>query len=293
MAYRYIKTDLVQLTPELAETFDAMGRERGERPFNPQRFSFLQSKLDCGKFYPPRWRTCYVRDTQQIVRIDGQHSSRMLASSNGSFPIGMVAIIDRFECDTIEDLEDLFCEFDSRKSARTTRDMISCAKSLYELLDNVDDAATRKVLDGLAYKRAIEEDDANPSARNIGPEERAKMIHHYSEFILWCDEFARDRTLRWDCVIAAVYATWLVDKTASLLFWREVRDESGEHGSVSRALQKLLRDVESVSNDRKARGTSCNRRELYAKCIHGWNAWRGGRSTRFRYTAGAATPLPI
>lgn len=287
MAYRHVKVEVVPLTQKLAEEFSNMGRGRGERPFKHERHSFLQVKLENGKLYPPRWRTCYVRSTGETLRLDGQHSSYMLANCNGSFPNGMVVIIDRFECDTPDDLDELFNEFDSRKSARTPSDMVVSTASRYEELDDVKPMVTTRILNGLAFVRAITEDDAAPNAKTISIEERAKNIHRYRDFIVWCAEFASASALKWDCVIAAIYMTYVRDKDAAQQFWRMVRDESGEFGSASRSIAKVLRELDSVSNDRKSDG---NRRMVYVKCLHAWNAHRENRTTRLCYHQSTATP---
>ncbi len=290
MSYRHVKTELVMLTPELAAKFAELGRGRGERPFSHERYSFLQNKLENGTFYPPRWRVAYIHSTKQTVRVDGQHSSKLLANCNGLFPAAMLVIVDRFDCDTEDDLEDLFNEFDSRRSTRTPRDIVFSAASRYENLDDINTRTVVRIINGLAYLRAIIENDAEPNARPFGVEQRAKLISHEQEFILFCAEFASSDMLKWDCVISAIYMTWMKGRDAARDFWREVRDESGDRGSQTRVLANFLRDIQSVNNDRKH---PTNRRLVHSKCIHAWNARCENKPTILRYYHDSPTPEPV
>lgn len=79
------------LTPELATEFATMKGTIGERPIRQARIDMLKNKLADGLFFSPRWAVARIGN--ETVRVNGQHSSTMLAEANGSFPHGMSVII--------------------------------------------------------------------------------------------------------------------------------------------------------------------------------------------------------
>jgi len=281
MAIKHLLTEKLPLTKQLAQEFAGMTMRRGERQLSPSRVAWLLSLHMQGKFHSPRWRSCFVKSISRMVRVDGQHSSSMLSEMSEASLAGMEAIIDRYECDTEDDLVDLFAMFDSPRSVRSSRDLIRCAASLHDEYREIDDNVVLRLLNGIVYFNAVMENPARPTTRPYGREERAKLIATQKEFIHWAAQLATKKHMRWDCVLAAVMATYIRDRDAALQFWSLVRDEDGPIDGPVRTLANYLREIKTVQVAQQHEMNG--KRACYVKCLHAWNAWRTGETTRLRY----------
>ena len=100
--YREIACNTVPLTRSLAEDFATSPGWDGERALSPHRLRYLRREYDAGRFHAPRWCKAYM--SGRVYRGNGQHSSRMLAELNGTFPAGMMVTIKEVLCVTPDDL---------------------------------------------------------------------------------------------------------------------------------------------------------------------------------------------
>src|SRR5262245_3301389 len=82
--FRLIKSEVKTLTKEFAEYFRDLEASPTERELNPVRLAHLRAKADAGQLITFGWATAKIGD--KTVRVNGQHSSAMLAELNGSFP---------------------------------------------------------------------------------------------------------------------------------------------------------------------------------------------------------------
>jgi hypothetical protein len=93
-------------------------------------------------------------------------------------------------------------------------------------------------------------------------------------------------------VLTAMIATFRKGQGDATRFWTAVRDgENLLRKSGPFALREFLKSASlySGSNNVQQR-IVVDRRAIYAKCLHAWNAWRDGRETGLRYLP--AAPLP-
>ncbi len=85
-------------------------------------------------------------------------------------------------------------------------------------------------------------------------------------------------------VVGAMFGTYNKNEQNSTVFWRAVRDETGETPNCAdRRIAKYL----SLARNRSSYNTKATRlspvREIYVKCIHAWNAWRKNVTTNLNY----------
>lgn len=289
MAWRFVKAEILPLTRNAAQAHSVMTMNRGERPFKQSRYDWLMMALENGRFIPPRWATAVIKEGGFAVRVDGQHSSKVLAECDDSiFPRGAVAVVhmDRYECETEDDLMSVFEIFDPKKSARSIADLLSSAASLENKLHSIAPTVITRAVNGLAYAHAVIQNDAVASSKNVSPAERARLVRQHADFIVWAAQFIATK-LKADAVVAAIWFTHLRDRQAATDFWRRVRDEDGPVGSPVRVLANYLRDIDHTWS---FRDPGSSRRAVLSKCIHAWNAHREGRTTRLMYYAGSAIP---
>ena len=94
---------------------------------------------------------------------------------------------------------------------------------------------------------------------------------------------ASTKRMRRGPVAWALYATWRKSRSAAMEFWSAVRDETGETNKTPD--RKLSRWLIETSVGRRSGNP-----EMYARCIHAWNAWRTKSQTNLTYHADK--PLP-
>lgn len=265
---RQLGTKVVPLTRQLARDFVGMQASHVERPLRQKRLDFLRRELEAGNFHAPKWAVAHVGSPFPVaVRVNGQHSSMVLAEANGHFPEGLSVVIDEFACDNNGDVAELFTRFDAPESMRSTREQFGAlARGTGLLMQGLSEKnhefITSAVLVAKGDFKAV---------RKFTPHERAAVLNAERDFIAFAAPFATGRTTKPTkrlSVLAAVYLTWLRAPKDAQTFWSDVLSEADpDPNSPSRALARMLRK----STERTASADEC------ARCIHAWNAFREGR----------------
>src|SRR5262249_52168104 len=143
------------LTKELAERFKAMLPSPTERVFDPSRAKVLREKAEAGQLIAFNWAIAKVGDKE--YRVNGQHSSAVLAELNGGFPQGLRVHLDTYAVDSPDGLALLFRQFDYRKGGRTPTDVSGAYQGLYPDLVSVLRGDAKLAVEGVAwYDRNIE-----------------------------------------------------------------------------------------------------------------------------------------
>lgn len=280
MAYKYLGSKMVPLTHDFAMEFATMDTFIGERPEKAKRMKFLESRLSDGMFYAPRW--AYAWFNGKKVRMNGQHSAKVLANSNGHFPIGLQAIVDEFECETDEDLADLFSHFDHRDSARSNSDIVGAHQKTVAGVRDIRTSYVDRLLSGIVYHMT----GAYTDGARATVDERARLIRQYESYVKMFADIIKPKQVsgRVGCS-GAMFATYIANKSESFTFWNLVVNETHpEADHPTRTLGKWLRET-SLS------GEHWTPRAYYSKCIHAWNAFRRGGSTNLKYHP--KSPLPV
>lgn len=289
MSYKQVGKKDVPLTENFAKQFAALPCHAGDReretPIGRTRIAWLRNHLENGTFHDPSWATCMCREDGVTYRVNGGHSSLMLAECNGSFPKGLKATVLEFVCDSKNDLADLFDIFDPKRSSRSTKDRINAHAACEGALTTASPTAINKSLGGIAfYYRAIH------GAKGMSDEDvKVRLIHEHPQFIAWATQFVTLRRMARTGVIAAMFASWSKDEAAATTFWLEVRDESNPNNRApSRLLATFLR--ENAQQQPTNRTTGWDVRAYYAKSIHAWNSYRAGTKTDLKYYAQGDLP---
>ena len=285
--HRHIATEVVSLTKELADNFSGLPTFKGDRSRDTaagrSRIAWLEQLLHDGKFHTPKWATAALDGT--IYRVNGGHSSAMLANLNGAFPKNMQCVIDRFACETRDDLADLFSQFDPRQSLRRITDKINAHKGVHDDLDSVSPTDIQRITSGIAYYVAHDGDGPH-----LDEDAKIRLVHREQPFILWASQFSGKRHFSMTGVAAAMYATWTRHRHEAEVFWEEVRDRSNpSNTNASRMLGEFL--IENVSKKKYASGAPLwSTRAYFVKSIHAWNAWNRNETTNLRYMEDCGWP---
>ena len=154
-SYRLVKSEVRDLTPELAEEFRNLEPSPTERELNPARIRHLRIKAEAGQLVTFHWSVARLGDKR--LRMNGQHSSNMLCGLNGHFPKGLKVHIDEYEVPNKASLALLFRQFDDRKSNRSPSDVAGAYQGLYEELHDVPRGPAKMAVEAACwYDRHVE-----------------------------------------------------------------------------------------------------------------------------------------
>lgn len=278
-------------TRSLAEEYSGMTPAPHDRALNSTRSAILKKAFDMGLFRTCEWAAAYCHETKLRYRINGKHTSTLLAQMNGSLPKNLSVIVEEYECDTLQDVASLYATFDTRASVRSTHDINRIFAATVPELEDVSAKVINTTIVGIAYAN-YEEDYKRQSA-----EARAVAIIDNSEFCLWLRDLTegypneRQFSLLRGSVSAAMFKCWQKSKSQATEFWSAVRDESGVRpDSPDRKLSKFLTMSRIASRGQSNQRIACGTREMYVKCLHAWNAWRSNSTTDLKFYPAAKTP---
>ncbi len=268
---RLINSEVAPLTEELAVSFRDMDASPTEREFQQGRVTKLHQRLLQGVFLPPHWATVTLDGHR--MRMNGRHSSTMLASLNGSFPTGLFAHIDHYEVPDEAALAVLFRQFDARFSGRSAGDVAGAFQGLYEPVRSVPRVAAKLAIDGIAWHRRNLEGLPVPEGDEVYSLFREPGLH---AFINWLGQVLTIKTpeLKAIPVVAAMYET--VTATGDRDFWQLVArggDEFEEEAPAS-VLDKWLKELKEPKNAAKLAMLPVN---YYQGCLFAFRAAQEGR----------------
>jgi hypothetical protein len=284
--FELLDTVLMPLTREYAQEFAALPSFDGDRQRDSvqgrARIRWLAGLVATDQFHSPKWAVAWLNNT--MYRVNGSHSSFMLANITSKFPEGLKVVVDHFRCQSQEDLAYLFDQFDNRHSLRSVTDKVQAHKACETALASISTTMTKMALSGICWYNVHYLEGPQPDE-----DERVSLVHSFPEFIHWVRPFLAQRWLRRAGVIAAMFGTMGRDRRAATEFWTHVAEENHpENTHPTRELASFLRDA---THDRKLSGApKWDSRAFFVKSIHAWTAWRQGRLTKLKYHPRAGLP---
>ena len=255
---------------EFAIIHNSLPASPTERPIEPDRIKRLRAVLLEGRAISFAWSTVVFQG--KTYRMNGQHSSQVLAKLDSPLPEAMVFHVDRYEAETKEGMGDLFCQFDARWSSRSRGDVAGAYQGLVEGVAGCARDKAKLAIEGVLWFRRWREKvpvETDDKAYKLFFEE---SLHPFIKFV---DEVLSIKTpeMKNPGVMAALYETFsLRNEEAARAFWKHVAlDDQTDDTRPSSVLSKEL-----VAIKEKARGESTPRAEIYGKCVKAWNAFRAG-----------------
>ena len=242
----------------------------GERPITKRRMDYLHRRFIEGNFHTPCWASCRTNGTE--YRINGQHTSKMVLQV-ADFPVGLKVFMLNFKADGVEDLPELFAQFDSKYSQRNASDIAGAHGGLHSELAKM----TGQELARVCFAIALSDTNCWDLCRTRRPdeEERARLIHdnRNAEFALWVLLLIKHASTNQSGVLAAAYRTWTKDAHYADVFWRHVvREGHPDPEHPTRMLAKVLLG-------RKAdKGTAKWSAKRFM--IHSLRAWNAARTKK-------------
>lgn len=283
-AIRRVSSETRDLTPALATEFAKMPASVTERDLDPKRLKYLRETILGGIALPFMWARAKVLTDGTTYRVNGHHSSCVLAEMNGEMPQGLVAHVDDYECPDISHLPALFRQFDNRRSARTVADISGAYQMVIPELRDVPRNAARRAIEGVAwYEDRVFGADVPKGDDVFTLFERPR----YRDFVLFVGRIYSVKTPEFGTqVIGAMYATFDREPTQAEIFWNDVARQGASHEEKhpAAALDAWLLAAKDAQVKPKPM-------EIYRNCVIAWNAFRNGepieRFRRYNPTKGA------
>lgn len=293
MSWKMIeKPKTVLASASLVKEFVDMEPAPYDRPLSERRMQIYERILKAGAFRPVVWASAMCYETNCVYRVNGKHTS-LLLSKQPKLPDFYVTV-ERWGCDTLTDLGNLYNTYDSNLGSRTNSDInMAFAAAIPSLRD-----VPQKLINMTVTAAAFLKWDEN-TRRRIPQAERAEELMDRSDFVPWLQDVVKTTTtskmglskhLLRSPVVCAMLATYDRAPVVAKKFWTEVRDESApDRNDPTRILARfLVRAV--VGGGRSVGKDAVGQREMYVKCIRAWNSYRSGEATSLQYRE--ADPLP-
>ncbi len=277
----YLGTSIVKLTRQLVKELSGLPVFKGDRPFMKKRQAFLAERYASGLFYAPRFAVATMDGKR--YRMNGRHSTSMLSEVSGGLPGNLMAVIDEWKCDEPADLAVCFAQYDDRRSNRTPPEITNAHARVHSELDHISRTILCVIVNGLTYGL---EDGKGMTA--ITADNRAALLHQHQDFVLWAAPLVGSRTMSRVGVVGAMFRTYASDINDATLFWRWAANEDHpDRKHPSRVLARFL--IETARPGVHGRKV-ITARMYYVKCVHAWNAFRGGNGTALCYHRNAPIP---
>lgn len=286
--YTEIANYTLPLTRDLAVEYATRLAWPGDRDLSDSHVAWLKREYDIGKFYGPTWVKARLED--RWYRMDGKHSSIMLADLDGSFPTGLKVNIREFVCETKSDLVALYATFNGRESTRGGADYAKAVMAFHSIFCNGTELRDNAPPPAFAFRLASGIGLVlNPDRRRaLIPRERSLLINESPEFIMAASSYAANKLCKVP-VCAALFATWKTKSPRWSTFWDEVFNETNvDPGSPTRMLSRILHELHAARV--KGHPSNSSHRATFVRCLHAWNAYRSGRTTTLRYCS--KNPIP-
>lgn len=251
-------------------------------------------RVKAGQFRPVTWASAICKETGDVYRVNGKHTSTLLAGLD-VLPEFYVTV-EEYECETLEDVAKLYGTFDSAMQQRSARDIyLSFAGTVPQYQD-----VSAKII--TIIPGAIASIFQGDRGYGQTAPEKAEALLENIAFATWLNSLIIDKAggsskpgkggnLLKQPVVAAMFGNFNKSMKAATEFWTAVRDETGvEPNLPDRKLARYLLTT-GLRRDARTARTAINNREIYVKCLHAWNAWRKGETTNLNYHAEAKIPV--
>lgn len=266
-----------------------------DRPLSERRIGVYKRMLAEGRFRPVTWAKVFCKDIGETFRVNGKHTSNLLASHDPPAGCDVSVFVEEYEADTVEDVVDLYSTFDSAAQTRNATDINRQFASVIPELAGFDVATINLYVGALNY-----EPEKKTNSRTTTTTDRAEKLFDNVAVCVWLHGIigaaggrGKVSHIQRVPVVAAMLATYAKAQKAATEFWTAVRDETGPVPTCpDRVLAKWLVTTRLKNS---ASGTVPQRyiltpREFYFRSVSAWNAWRKGETTTLKYSPSYAIP---
>ena len=276
-----------KVTRSLVDQFVTMPGCPNDRPFKQRLLDLHTKSVATGVMRSPEWASTFCEETNTEYRVNGKHTS-FVFSKLDPLP-DLCVFITKYSCPTLTDVAELYATFDNKISLRSSNDIYRAFCNHNPELSALSDKR-RSVIAGGYSLHLVPEGGSSTTA-----EKRAEVFLNHPEFCIWAASIVEGKDsafLHRGAVVGSMFRMWLKSHAACREFWKLVK--SGETPLVSaadRVLQRYLLSASVNNGNGPATGKKVvGSREMMARCIIAWNAWRKGEQTILKYHAASKMP---
>jgi len=283
----------VKITKNLANEFAKMDAAIHDRPLSERRLQVYERLAMENNFRPVSWAKAYCKETGQTYRVNGKHTSTMFSGllDRDDYKHDAYAVVEIYECTSLDDVAKLYATYDSKLQARTASDINQSFASCVKGLEGISVRQINLAVSAISY---AEFQDAYSTVQAA---DRAEKLLDASGFVLWMrDLLGYDRKvdtkhLARVPVMGAARLTYLKNQKHATEFWNAVRDDTDPQPNMpTRKLSRFLLTKMVGGTHRPEGRFRTSSREFFVKSIHSWNAWRAGETTQLNYYARSGIP---
>ena len=282
--YKRIERTTMQVDKYAAMQMLEFNTYECQRPLSQKTIDMLANEIKTGYFLTGHIAMAILKYKNNYkIMVNGQHQCHSVIEV--SIPIEVDYEV--YTCFTPMDLSNLYRRFDNHRSR-------SLSDSLSPEADALNIHWKRRIIRLIVSAAILNENLV--SAPKVA---KVDLLQNYKKEGNLLDRLINDgvscRHILRAPVVWAFIKTFQKNEMDAEIFWRDVRDGAKlEKDSPALTLRNYLmsinagppRGFEPCAIPKKISST----REIYVKCIHGWNAFREGRKTVLKYTPSA--PLP-
>jgi hypothetical protein len=268
--------ELQCITPIVAASLLEKNTYVSQRALSKQHVKNLCNAIRKGEFHTGEIVLATAGDGKEHI-LNGQHQLNAVVMAGAPINVLMV----RAECPTPEDMSNLFSQFDVNKG----RSILDIVKSEVNSIDGVCwNHLTGSLLAGAL---AIIDNESKGETRH----EKALRIRTFTAEGNFVNQFigTANKHLNRAQVVACMISTYWKAPTAAYEFWNYVG--SGE--MLARKDPRMTLRTYLVSLSIKGNGSIGTRKEIMAKCVIAWNAFRMDKPTSLKYSADKPVPKVI
>jgi hypothetical protein len=235
--------------------------------------SYLDAQIKAGLAVPFSWATAELDG--KVYRVNGQHSSNVLANLNGAIPEGLSAHVDHYQVKDMTGLVLLFRQFDPRQSARKPKDVARAYQGCVEAIRDVPPDAAKLAVEGVAwYLREVEEAEHVSVGDDVYD---LFNVEDYHQFIIWIGGLLSIKTpeLKRPPIVAAMYATFEKDSEDARDFWQDV-SRGGDQYNDKAPSTVVDAWFKALHNGHRPDGVKSA--QIYQACVFAWNAYRNDKT---------------
>jgi hypothetical protein len=295
VAFNLVQSETKPTTRALACQIRDLTEVPGERPLKTARLEYLRRELAAGTVVAFIWVVALFNGIR--YRINGKHSSHLLADENVVIPAGAKTTLYTYTCETEADLASLWSKYDNKDSVRNNREQLHAHAANSQELANV----SQTVL--LTAQRAVGIVELGESAYNrASSDKRFETLLAHADFCHWLARLlplghkSRIFVSRHG-VVDAMYRSWRVNPEKADIFWREMVSGSNPNPNSQ---SRLLHDHCLAHGAHQGSGATSRSgkpalpwKALASHLVAGWNAWRQGRVVKhFRFTGSIPEVVP-
>ena len=280
---------MTTIVPKEAQRLLAFNNFAGQRHIREGHVDQLAEKMADGRFHIGS--IAIVQTDKETLLADGQHQLTACVKSQKPFR----AVVQEYTLNGVDDeatVARIFSQFNV-DAVRTRGDIAWIYAN--ELGWGT---WTRKEVGNLATALSmISSGHFDGHQVPLSKDQAASLLAENRKLCEWVHslDVSNNKHLLRAPVLAAMLTTHKKAPKVADEFWTAVRDgDQLKRHDPRYLLREYLKDASLQGGQKNPVGREVsNRRCMYAKCIHGWNAWREDRNTALKYHAAAPVPKPV